>query len=316
MRSHQAFLPNQPNIKVCAVVVTYNPDEALLERLAAIKRQAEKVILVDNASGEESRAILQLASEDHHIDVVANTDNVGVAAALNQGIQKARDEGFEWVLTLDQDSEPSQGMLEELWAAYGTVANPERIAIIAPQVIDAEIGRRAPFLRKRFGPFYRRDRCDNSALEDVTAVITSGALVRLSVIEAIGGFREDFFIDYVDTEFCLRALSHGYRIAVACRAELKHRLGDRRKLRLGLFSLYPTFHSPVRWYSISRNRIPMLRAYSLRFPHWLAYELVATIFTFLRMLLTEDQKGAKLSAVVRGTWDGLSGRMGRPPGMT
>jgi hypothetical protein len=55
--------------------------------------------------------------------------------------------------------------------------------------------------------------------------------------------------------------------------------------------------------------------YALRFPHWLAYELVATIFTSLRMLSTEDQKGAKLSAIARGTWDGLRGRMGKPPGM-
>ena len=315
MRSRPSSPPAQQRIKVCAVVITFNPDPALLDRLDVIKRQVEKVIVIDNRSSEEARRILRDASQDGHIEVLTNTENEGVAAALNQGIRKARDEGFGWVLTLDQDSEPAQGMVQELWAAYGTLANPERIAIIAPQVIDAEIGRRAPFLRKRFGPFYRRDRCDNSTLEDVTAVITSGALVRLSVIEAIGGFREDFFIDYVDTEFCLRALSHGYRIVVACRAELKHRLGDRRKLRLGLFSLYPTFHSPVRWYSMSRNRVPMLRAYSLRFPHWLAYELVATIFTFLRMLLTEDLKGAKRSAVVRGTWDGLRGRMGRPPGM-
>lgn len=298
---------------VCAVVVAYDPDEALLDRLAAIRLQVEKVFLVDNASGEQSRAVLQLASEDHRIQVLTNIGNIGVAAALNQGIRKARDEGFEWVLTLDQDSEPSQGMVDELWAAYDTVANPERIAIIAAQVIDAEIGRRAPFLRKRFGPFYRRDRCDNSTLEDVTTVITSGALVRLSVIEAIGGFREDFFIDYVDTEFCLRALSHGYRIAVACRAKLSHRLGNRKQIGLGPFCLYPTFHSPVRWYSISRNRVPMLRAYALRFPHWLTYEIVASLFWLVRMLATEDQKLDKLKAVLRGTWDGLHGRTGRPP---
>ena len=299
---------------MCAVVIVFNPGRSLVDRLMAISEQVDQIILVDNGSSPETLAVLRQASQSRRIALIENLENVGVAAALNQGIRKAQDEEFEWVLTLDQDSEPSLGMVEELLAAYEAQAEPERIAIIAPQVIDAEIGRRAPFLRKRFGPFYRRDRCDNSTLEDVTTVITSGALVRLSVIEAIGGFREDFFIDYVDTEFCLRALSHGYRIAVACRAELKHRLGDRRKLGLGLFSLYPTFHSPVRWYSISRNRVPMLRAYSLRFPHWLTYELVAAVFTFLRMLLTEDQKGAKLSAVVRGTWDGLRGRMGRPAG--
>ena len=59
----------------------------------------------------------------------------------------------------------------------------------------------------------------------------------------------------------------------------------------------------------------MLRTFALRFPHWLTYEIVAALFMLLRLLTPEDQKLAKLSAIIRGTWDGLSGRMGRPPGM-
>ncbi|MFV2045536.1 MAG: glycosyltransferase family 2 protein [Anaerolineales bacterium] len=303
----------QQDLKVCAVVVAHNPGNDLNDRLVAIRRQVDRILVVDNGSNPESQAVLERIARIQFIDLIRNPTNEGVATALNQGIRHAREEGFSWVLTLDQDSEPSPKMIHEQLDVYFAQMEPDRVAIVAPQVIDADIGRRAPFLRRGFGPFYRRDRCDNSTLRDVTTVITSGALVRLSVIEAIGGFREDFFIDYVDTEFCLRALRSGYRIVVACRAELYHRLGDRRKTKIGPFSLYPTFHSPERWYSISRNRIPMLRMYAFRFPHWLTYELVAALFTIFRMLLAEDQRAAKVRAIVQGTVDGIRGRMGKPP---
>ena len=145
-------------------------------------------------------------------------------------------------------------------------------------------------------------------------VITSGSLLATSVYQAIGPFREDLFIDYVDTEYCLRAVSHGYKIVAVCAAELEHRLGDKRKAPWGPFVLYPTRYPPSRWYYISRNRIPMLTAYSLRSPHWLTFEVTSSVYGMLRMLLTEDQRKAKLAAFIRGTWDGLRGRLGPMPG--
>ncbi|MBE3041888.1 hypothetical protein IMZ48_04760, partial [Candidatus Bathyarchaeota archaeon] len=161
---------------------------------------------------------------------------------------------------------------------------------------------------------YERVRCRGDRLDDVSIVITSGSLLRASAFQALGGFREDFFIDYVDTEYCLRALSRGYRIVVACNAKLEHRLGDRTREQRGPFVLYPTGHSPTRWYYISRNRIPMLRMYALRFPHWLTFEIAASAFWLLRMLIAEDLRAEKVRAVLRGTWDGLRGRMGPMPG--
>ena len=62
---------------------------------------------------------------------------------------------------------------------------------------------------------------------------------------------------------------------------------------------------------MSRNRIPMIRGYALRFPHWFTYEIVATAYILLRMLITEDQRLEKLKAFWRGTLDGLRGRMGK-----
>jgi rhamnosyltransferase len=310
--SRRRIAPEPHNI--CAIVVSWNPSPSLENTLRAIVPQVAATIVVDNGSEPHALRLLRRLARSLRIRLLELGQNSGLGHALNRGIELAGREGYAWVLTLDQDSQPDEGMVEALCRSYRR--NPERaLAALAPQVIEAELGRPARYL-KAWGPFFRRAQCGQEDIDGVTAVISSGMLLRLAVWEALGGFREDFFIDYVDTEFCLRARRAGFAIRVVCGAKLFHRLGARTKTRKGPLLLFPTHHPPERWYTISRNRIPMLRMYALRLPHWLAYELTATIYTLARMLLAEDSRLAKLKACLRGTADGLKNRMGKPGGFS
>jgi rhamnosyltransferase len=303
-----------PPIKseVCGVVTTYNPDEILLSNLRELLSQISYMIIVDNGSqGESLRWIASLSSDQ--VEVIRNPNNLGIATALNQGLRRARELGFAWTITLDQDSQPAPELVDHLCATYSKIIHPEQICIIAPQIFDLDLEKKTYFLRQRLGPLYERAYCHGEILESVTTVITSGSLINLDIYKFLGGFREDFFIDYVDTEFCLRSLSQGYKIIVACQARIDHILGQRRKFKFGVFTLYPTFHPPDRWYYMSRNRIPMIRMYAIRFPHWFTYEIIATAYTILRMIVTEDRRREKLRAAWKGTLDGLRGRMGERP---
>lgn len=274
--------------------------------------QISILILVDNGTEDRAlRDIKRIASE--RVQVIFNSNNRGVAVALNQGLHRSRELGFAWAITLDQDSQPATNLVEELCLSYSKSSNQEQICIVAPQIISHELDKKTYYLRPKLGPLYKREYCRGEDLDSVTTVITSGSLINLEAFEHVGDFREDFFIDYVDTEFCLRARSMGYSIIVACNAKIDHILGDRRRVKVGEVTLYPTFHPPLRWYYISRNRIAMIRMYALRFPHWFSYELVASWYTLMRMLLTEDQRLEKLSAIWQGMWDGLRGRMGERP---
>lgn len=300
---------------ICAVVVTFDPDEGIRSRLESLRSESQRVIVVDNSIGQHP--VLDALSGSHTAwDILRIGRNIGVAAALNRGLRRAIEYGHSWMLTLDQDSAPGPGMIDALVRTYQRHPNREQLAIVAAVPEDTSLDIRPRFLRKRGWLLYERVACDGERLDDVSTVITSGSLLKASCFEALGGFREDFFIDYVDTEYCLRALTRGYRIAVACEARLQHRLGDRTREQRGPIVLYPTRHSPTRWYYISRNRIPMLRLYALRFPHWLSYEIAASTFGLVRMLVTEDRRVEKIKAVLRGTWDGLRGRMGPMPGPT
>ena len=299
--------------RIWAVVVAFNPDDGFLARLERVQAQIDNIVIVDNGS-RNARVIEHAAQASRgSVELLRNPANLGIAKALNQGLEVAIARGAEWGLTLDQDSLPAPDMVRELMSSQRSLPDADKVAVVAPQVIDTQFGRPSLFLRKRGRWLYRRVVCEDGLLDDVTAVISSGSLVKLSLFRSLGGFREDFFIDYVDTEYCLRAQANGFRIAVACGAHLEHKLGDRRQASIAGVQMVPTFHSPPRWYYISRNRIAMLRMYGSLFPHWLSYEVVAGTYGLLRMLLFEDRRLEKMRAVVWGTLDGLRGRMGRGP---
>jgi rhamnosyltransferase len=304
-------IPSRENIG--AVIVTHQPDHGLESMLHSITGRAGKVVIVDNNSRPEVRDWLQSLTAETGCTLLLNEQNLGVAAGLNQGIRFVADRGCAWALMLDQDSKPAPDMVESLCQGYSRLINPEETAILAPRIVDASTGREAPFLTRSWGFFFRRVTCSTSVIDNITTAITSGALLRIVSFIDMDGYREDFFIDYVDTEFCLRLQINGWRLAAICSASIDHHLGKRTRTRIGTVQVYPTHHSPLRWYTIGRNRIQMLKTYAMRFPHWLAYELAASAFITLRMLLTEKERIAKLRASFQGTWDGLRGRMGPPP---
>jgi len=312
MDKHQNAKDLIPIKKTCALVITHHPDEKLITLLNSLGEQVTEILVVDNGSKKTASTVFNDAKVVPGINLIENSNNLGVATALNQGFKWAQERGYQWMITFDQDSQPEGNFVKQLCSTWKVIDKKKDIGIIAPQILDANLGKKSLFLRRRFSMIYERVGCQDTVLEDVTYVITSGAMVNTQIAEEIGGFREDFFIDYVDTEFCLRARKHGYRILVACEAKIHHYFGERKHIRWGPVDFYPSFHSPERWYTMSRNRIPMILTYGLKFPHWFTYEIVATGYILLRMLLTEDQKGAKLGQFLRGTWDGLRGRMGPP----
>lgn len=297
--------------KTLGLVVTFNPSPQFHSSLRLLLTQLDQVLVVDNASSEAIRRWLEQEAEDKKasLKIIFNDENLGIASALNQGFRWALAQGYRQVIAFDQDSQPAVDMVAELLQAYDSHPRRERIAILAPQIQDGITGEKIKYLRAG-GLFMERTSCRDGVLDDVALVITSGSLNNLSAYSQIGGFRDDFFIDYVDTEYCLRAREKGYGISVACRAVLHHRLGDQQKKQIGTFTLRPTFHSPLRWYYIHRNRIVMYGLYAIRFPQWALYDVMTGVYAFLKMLLYEDRKWRKILALTLGLIDGLLRRMG------
>jgi rhamnosyltransferase len=296
-------------MRVGALIVTYFPDAGLPDLLEGLLAQVSRLVIVDNGSDGATLGWTETYSVRSGVTILRNDKNLGVAAALNQGMRLLAEEGYEWILTSDQDSIVTDGCMEALLATLAADPNPETVAIISAN--RQEPGRSHRWLRPRtMPPFFERVICDRIDHEGVTLVITSGALTNAAVFGLVGPFREDFFIDFVDFEYCLRARKAGYRILVSCAAHIIHRVGSRTHKRIAGVTLSPTHHRPIRRYYLFRNAVEVMRLYGLTFPHWMLYQVAALFEVMLAILLIEDGRVRKLRACMAGLWDGLRGRMG------
>ena len=88
------------------------------------------------------------------------------------------------------------------------------------------------------------------------------------ILLSVGPFPEEFFIDYVDTDYCLRCREAGRLIAVSNAARLVHAFGARDRRRSWDWRLLRRIIPASRHYYIARNRIAMIRRHAIKQFHW------------------------------------------------
>lgn len=283
---------------ICAIIVTFHPTAEHLDNLMKVRRQASRLAVVDNGSRSEALAALRAASQEAEFHLIENGENLGVGAALNIGIRWAESETCEWVICFDQDSTVGAGLVDAMFAAFDADIDRDRVGTLAPIYIDKLSGHEMPVERSRKGR--------------ILTVSTSGSMLPVSVFLRCGYFREDFFIDQIDYEFCLRMISAGYRLVQCKEARLEHSLGERKDYSLGSSHLLTsTHHNAKRRYYIIRNRVVLLRLYWKRFPGYCFNLLTLTLKDTVKILLVERDKVEKLWNSATGLVDGLLGRMGK-----
>jgi len=295
-------LPDQPPARgqVCAVLVTYHPDSGFPARLSRIVPQVGATVIVDNGSTDAGLKMLRELSAAPAPTLVFNFENLGIARALNIGVQRALAGGYSWALLLDHDTLVDEDMVDRLLATLATCRG-ERVAVLGSRFRDTHGLAIDP----------RRLAARSEHWEEVESVITSGSLLSLAAYAAIGPFRDDFFIDYVDTEYCYRARAAGYRVIETLRPLMSHTLGAPTAHKLMWATRWTTNHSPDRRYYIARNNTVLLREYgtSGRGP-WQWKSIVRCLRLCKRIAYFEQDKLRKIFAVGQGWWDGVHGKMG------
>jgi rhamnosyltransferase len=283
---------------VAAAVVTYHPDGGRVPGIEAIRAQVDAVVVVDNGSGPPWADVLADPTRlPPDVCAIPNPENLGVAAALNQACRWAMSRGYRWLLLLDQDSVPAPDLIDQLAAAAAETPADPPFGILAANYRDATgvVGVAAT------GPGRSRE---------AKVAITSGSLLRLDAYLACGPFRDDFFIDEVDHEYCLRLRRNGWSVRVTREPLLTHALGEQRRIDFGVYKPAVSGHAPVRRYYSARNRVALAKGYLLHEPVWVAGRLAMLGLEAVGILLFETHRRAKLGAVVRGLRDGITGRMG------
>lgn len=239
---------------VVAVVVTFHPDSGcLLRQWTSLLGQVSAVVWVDNGTHANVRAIAARCGSPAPT-VIAMGHNAGLGAAQNAGIAWARRKGATHVLLLDQDSIPHPMMVGCLLAALGDCPDA---AAAGPKYFDARNPDSSSAFVQISGIQTHRCPCDDATrVWRVDHLIASGCLIPIWALDKVGCMREEFFIDFIDVEWCLRARSLGNVVLGVCAARLSHQLGERHVKALGRMR---QIHSPLRLYYQVRNALWLYR---------------------------------------------------------
>lgn len=288
-------------MNIVAVIVTYNPNiDCLRVLLDNLNNSCVSIIIVDNYSTNEAFKNTAFKS---NVELLSLSKNQGIAFAQNVGIEKAIKIDADYILFFDQDSNVSNHFVDDLMSDYRKIyATHEKIAAIGPRFIDENKGFYFPALR-----FNKHGLIDKISVENISTpievsfLISSGTLISVEALKDIGLMKEEFFIDFVDTEWCFRAISIGYKIYMSEQAVMKHSIGDDT---LKIYNFNIPVHSGFRRYYRVRNLFFMWKMPYI--PKILVAKLMVTNFLIQVLLfLLKDKKWDYIKFYVKAIKDGL-----------
>lgn len=256
------------NLRIAALIITYNPDLQLLKKnICAIQRNLKNdYLIVDNGSDVVANIINEYGL-DH---VISLEKNLGIAAAQNIGFRHLGIEKFDWVLLLDQDSIIPDYMVKRMTTSK--VFNQENTGILSIA--------------------YKNQYYVNKGIIQNNEVISSGSLVRIKAWELSGGMDEELFIDYVDFDFNARVKMAGFLIYQDTSIVMKHEIGETiyapklgKLLHLGKRQGYFYDHSAFRLFYFYKNSIVVKKRYPNFFnqgkkPVWLNIKRLREIIVY------------------------------------
>lgn len=292
MHQYQRGVGVSEIVNVAAVVTTFKPEGSIMANLKRIAAQVGLVILVDD-TGQAAGGGGDF-SNINNLLYIKNKANIGIAATLNAGVERAAEEGFNWVIALDDDTLVSETYIADILEFIQGNQLPD-IGLVACSRglgVRADSRNEEKFFTKR-------------------TLITSGSVFSVDVFRRVDGFDEGLFIDLVDFDFCTKVRKIGRRIVMLNKYGMDHRVGNSQMKNFAFLRFVIYHHAPFRLYYQMRNVFIFVRKHFTFDPMLSTYLFLDAFRLPLKALLFEREKLKRLSYLAAGLWDGLIGRRGR-----
>jgi len=288
-----------------AVVVLFHPTAEQVARVVELHGRCDDLVVVDNTPQPDNRLALLLA--DHGIALINEGNRNGIAGAHNRGLASLFERGADAVALIDQDSVMPADyfpVMRDICTMLGS-----QPFLVGPRIFEEAIQDYVPVLETNGFTVRQLDIHEAAGLQRCATLISSGCVISRAAFARLGPLDESFFIDCVDTEYCFRARTSDVPVYVTPALTLSHRIGDLRRHKLGPYKTITLNHPWYRRYYNARNSIQLLFRHGRRYPVIFLLNLF-TLREIFYIALLEDAKLAKLSGIVLGVVDGLSGRLG------
>ena len=286
--------------KVFSLITTYQPDiESLRVLIDNLSKQTDFIIISNNS---DFAILPEDMLKESSLHIINFGENLGIAKAQSIGMKWAFENGADFVLQMDQDSTPHENMVHQLMHCYHEMISAgQNPGLIGVQDYDKITGEVNQARVKKGIPI-------TDIYYDVDSTLSSGSLIPKKAWEAVGGMRDDLFIDAVDHEYCWRLRYAGFKVIRNKNALLAHRLGDGRFKIMNIVSV--GMPSPFRHYYASRNIFLLLKEQHVPL-FWKISSLIKLSgkVVFYPIFLPKGKE--RFRFFIKGISDGIIGRSGK-----
>ncbi len=283
--------------KLAGTIILYNPEDDIYKNIKSYISGLDTLYIVDNSTAHNNEIIDKIQNDFKNVVYINNNANIGIATALNIGCNRAIKDGYDWILTMDQDSRFIN--FDHYKTCLESLDNTNDIAILSANTtwddkkeVPVDLG------------------CE---YQETFSAITSANLLNLKLFEKVGRFEDKLFIDLVDYDYCIKAQVQNLKVLYFKDVLVSHALGSvfLRKNLITRKVRTKVEHNPQRVYYFARNFLYVAQKYGKRFPKEMGMSKIINmlfVHEVTKILLYEDQKLKKLYAKLLGVYHFLIGK--------
>ncbi|SEP68631.1 glycosyltransferase family 2 protein [Basfia succiniciproducens] len=294
------------NQSICAVVVTYNRKELLLNCLRALNVQShplDHIVVVNNASQDGTVEFLQEQGwqDNDKFTLINLTENQGGAGGFYAGIKYGAEHNFDYVWLMDDDGYPASDCLEKMLPYVSDDC------YLGPMVLDVKDKERLSFAMRIPGTSetidnysqISRDLRDKNLIQKIVLPF-NGTLIASKLIKTIGYPMKDYFIWGDEREYTARALKQSKNLATVIDAIFYHPADSSTSVPMFFGKMRFNYaNSDLKMYCFCRNTIATFNRHN-GWLHILGFWIKATWFS----LFTKPSL-SRLFFCWRAMWHGL-----------
>ncbi|MEK3941948.1 glycosyltransferase [Paenibacillus sp. FSL L8-0323] len=283
--------------KYCGVVVLFNPDDDVRLNIDSYLESVSKLYIIDNSKVENNLLLNEIRTKEK-LEYIPLGENMGLAYALNLGCRKAVLDGFDYILTMDQDSRFEKFAVNKMISFIEKSA--VHYSIVSPNVSSVYYDESSNQDEIAY------THLKNDEIVERNWVMTSGSLMCLKDYQKAGGFDESLFIAHIDIDIAIKFDQFGGKIIQIGNAIIYQRFGNSKPKKFFWKTIYPSFASPVRTYYLFRNQ----KYLEKKWDNYNSFIDVHLYKFIIKILLYEDMKFKKIKMGLKGLKDARLNNMG------
>lgn len=213
-------------MKVSVVTPNYNGEKFLKTFFDSLDCDSEyigEVIIVDNGSVDKSREFINNNTFNFPVVLIENSENLGFAPAVNQGINKAK---YEYVFSLNNDTEVKKGSIGQM---VNLISSSEDIFSVQAKMLQYnnkelidDVGDEYNLLAWTKKTGENHDSSEYVEVKEIFSSCAGAALYKKSLLEELGMFDDNFFAYMEDVDLAIRSKINGYRNLLCPQAIVYH----------------------------------------------------------------------------------------------